>query len=332
MRACSRTAPTYAFTCAPQSPSSRAESTPRASRSGGGEGGNQAADARVSVAQVKAITDIIMAVYLENQEILEKLDYMHLAACTANPEAELCSTFYAQPPPPPGMANAGVTLQIADEYLPMLQAQTPNPLEDCWVTPMEMSRNPEAANFLSAFIQQTATDSGVDPSQVIVAALSTDGDNVPGCNGNQNVVPPLPLTEDSSYIVHVTPDRAASLGSAEAWNDCFLDPAEIAANSNAEAWVTAFRVYRSEQLGIDIADVPVNGISMDSDNVPGCSGTLPSTFNVNVDSDYVASLGDTNGDGIIDPNEMAAGKMPSARRSIRTPNPHADRGRFARRS
>ena len=111
-----------------------------------------------------------------------------------------------------------------------------------------------------------------------------------------------------------------------------MDPAEIAANSNAEAWVTAFRVYRSEQLGIDIADVPVNGISMDSDNVPGCSGTLPSTFNVNVDSDYVASLGDTNGDGIIDPNEMAAGKMPSARRSIRTPNPHADRGRFARRS
>ena len=77
-----------------------------------------------------------------------------------------------------------------------------------------------------------------------VAALSTDGDNVPGCNGNQNVVPPLPLTEDSSYIVHVTPDRAASLGSAEAWNDCFLDPAEIAANPNAEAWVTAFRVYR----------------------------------------------------------------------------------------
>jgi hypothetical protein len=220
-----------------------------------------------TAAQVKAITDIVMAVYLENQMYLEQLEYMQVAACAGNPDADICSSFFAADL---STGVGGMTVQIAAEYLPTLDAM--GALDDCWVTPIEMSRNAQTAEFLSTFIQATAAAQGVDPSTIQVSGLSTDGDSSPGCNGQQIVVPPLPpTTPDDSYVLHVDPAVSANLGDASAWSDCFLDEAEIAASPAAEAWVSAFRLHRAEQLALDPMDVPVLGISLDNDNTPGCA-------------------------------------------------------------
>ena len=217
-------------------------------------------------AQVKAIADIIMAVYLENQMYLEQLEYMQVAACTANPDAEVCNSFFAADY---STGVAGLTLPIVAEYLPTLASM--GALDDCWVTPVEMSRDPQTAEFISTYIQATAAAQGVDPSTIVVSGMSTDGDSQPGCNGNQLVVPPLPLISSDNYVVHVDPAVSSNFGTASAWADCYLDEAEIAANSAAQAWVAAFRLHRAEQLGIDPLNVPVIGMSIDSDSTPGCA-------------------------------------------------------------
>jgi hypothetical protein len=217
-------------------------------------------------AQVKAIADIIMAVYLENQMYIEQLEYMQAAACTANPDAEVCSGFFSADL---STGVEGMTIPIVAEYLPTLDAM--GALDDCWVTPVEMSRNAQTAEFLSAFIQATAAAQGVDPNTIVVSGLSTDGDNQPGCNGQQIVVPPLPEILSDNYVIHVDPAVSSNFGDASAWADCYLDESEIAASPAAEAWVSAFRVHRAEQLGIDPLDVPVLGMSIDSDSEPGCA-------------------------------------------------------------
>lgn len=217
-------------------------------------------------AQVKAIADIIMAVYLENQMYQEQLEFMQVAACTANPDAEICSGFFAADF---STGVSGLTLPIVAEYLPTLASM--GALDDCWVTPIEMSRDAQTAEFISTFIQSTAAAQGVDPNTIVVSGLSTDGDSQPGCNGNQLVVPPLPLISSDNYVVHVDPAVSSNFGTASAWADCYLDEAEIAANAAAQAWVAAFRVHRAEQLGVNPLDVPVIGMSLDSDNNPGCA-------------------------------------------------------------
>eukprot|EP01046_Picozoa_sp_COSAG06_P087399 COSAG06_NODE_33901_length_482_cov_1.610966_2_plen_116_part_01 len=79
-----------------------------------------------TAAQVKAITDIVMAVYLENQMYLEQLEYMQVAACAGNPDADICSSFFAADL---STGVGGMTVQIAAEYLPTLDAM--GALDDC---------------------------------------------------------------------------------------------------------------------------------------------------------------------------------------------------------
>ena len=216
--------------------------------------------------QVKAITEIIMAVYLENQEVLERLDFMKDAACAADPSIALCTDFFQ---PDPSTQGSGLTIQILDSYLPSLAAD--GALDDCWVTPVEISRNPAAADFLSTFILSTAAAQGIAPTDVVVGALSTDGDNTPGCNGQQIVVPPLPQADPNDHVIHIDPSVSANFGDAAAWSDCFLDPTEIAANTNAQAWIAAFQHDVATNTGVNSMDVIVSGISLDSDSEPGCA-------------------------------------------------------------
>lgn len=207
-----------------------------------------------------------MAVYLENQEMLERLEYMQMAACAADPNNEICTNFFE---PDPTTQGSGLTIQIMDTYLPSLAAD--GALDDCWVTPVEISRNAAAAEFLSTFILSTAAAQGIAPTDVVVGALSTDGDNTPGCNGQQIVVPPLPQTDPDDHVIHIDASQSANFGDAAAWADCFLDPMEIAANTNAQAWVAAFQLDRSQQLAVSPMDIVVTGISLDSDSLPGCA-------------------------------------------------------------
>ena len=59
-------------------------------------------------------------------------------------------------------------------------------LSDCYLSTEELNADPNAAAFALALIQAQAAAAGLDPAQVSLDGIVTDGDPTPGCQGGES--------------------------------------------------------------------------------------------------------------------------------------------------
>ena len=128
-------------------------------------------------------------------------------------------------------------------------------------------------------------------------------------------VSPYPVGSGMSMIVD--PAYAATLGSSSALADCYLTPEEIATDPEAAALAASFIAETANQLGVPPSQVEISGISLDSDNVPGCapgygpgdaSGANLRSITIALDEAYTGRLGNpmSRADCVLTPSEIAA--------------------------
>jgi len=103
-----------------------------------------------------------------------------------------------------------------------------NAMADCFLTPQEIATDPDAAALAAQFIAETASQMGVDPSQVDITGISLDSDSVPGCAPGYGPGE----TDVHSRMITITLDDGFTgrLGNDMARADCMLTPAEIASD------------------------------------------------------------------------------------------------------
>ena len=226
-----------------------------------------------------------------------------LSECYAGePEDCTCFEVLGEPPAPPAPpAQGGVTIGISPEYLGSLGSS--DALSDCFLSAEEILSDPEAQAFANAFILATAAQLGVDPSQVTVNAITTDGDPTPGC---QTAGP----DQTAGMTIYVDPAYQAELGTDEAFADCWLTPDEISVDPEAMLFANSFIEATAAQLGVPPEAITINGMSTDGDSIPGCATSSGSTggMTINVDPSYQAQLGTdaTFADCWLTPEEIAS--------------------------
>jgi hypothetical protein len=187
----------------------------------------------------------------------------------------------------PGCAGgsvSGMTINVDPAYTATLG--TDAAFADCWLSADEIASDPEAAAFAASFIATTAASLGVDPSLISVSGISTDGDTTPGCASGQL---------GQVVVISLSPEFASSLGTDEAFEDCWLTVDEIASDPQAAVFAAQFIAVTAASLGIDASAIILTGISTDYDNIPGCAGPRPSlgsSASLEVNSDFATTLGD----------------------------------------
>ena len=197
----------------------------------------------------------------------------------------------------PGTVSSGHTITVDPSYMDALGNDAA--FADCYLDPTEIASDPEAALFAANYIAAVAAELGVDPSQIQVAGISTDGDNIPGCASP---------SVGSGVTVHVDPDYIDALGDQDAFADCFLTPEEIASDPEAAALAAQFIASTAAQLGVDPSAITLTGFSTDSDPAPGCQGgSLNHGLALTVDDTYAGTLGDADAfaDCWLSPEEVA---------------------------
>lgn len=198
----------------------------------------------------------------------------------------------------PGTVTSGHTINVDSSYAATLGSDSA--FADCFLDPDEIASDPEAAAFAASYIATVAAQLGVDPSMIQINGISTDGDNTPGCaSGNQQ----------QSLTVQVDPSYIASLGSDDAFADCFLTPEEIATDPDAAALAASFIATTAANLGVDPSAITLSGISTDTDPAPGCQGdALNHGMALTVSDSYAGTLGDADAfaDCWLTPEEVAS--------------------------
>ena len=163
------------------------------------------------------------------------------------------------PGPAPGTVGSGVTVHVDPDYVDSLGS--PDAFADCYLTPEEIASDPDAAALAAQFVATTAASLGVDPSAITISGFSTDSDPAPGCQGS-SLNHGLALTVDDTY--------ADTLGTPDAFADCWLTPEEIASDPDAAAFVDAFVASTAAQLGVPASSIVLNGVSTAGLAEPGC--------------------------------------------------------------
>ena len=163
------------------------------------------------------------------------------------------------PGPAPGTVGSGVTVHVDPDYVDSLGS--PDAFADCYLTPEEIASDPDAAALAAQFVATTAASLGVDPSAITISGFSTDSDPAPGCQ-RSSLNHGLALTVDDTY--------ADTLGTPDAFADCWLTPEEIASDPDAAAFVDAFVASTAAQLGVPASSIVLNGVSTAGLAEPGC--------------------------------------------------------------
>lgn len=198
----------------------------------------------------------------------------------------------------PGTVSSGHTISVDPDFAQSLGSAAA--FADCFLSPQEIAADPEAAVFAANYVAAIAAELGVDPSQISIAGISTDGDNTPGC-ASPSVGQSLAVHVDAAYL--------AALGTPDAFADCFLTPAEIASDPDAAALAANFIASTASSLGVDPSTITLSGISTDSDPAPGCQGSgLNHGLSLTVSDSYAGSLGDAGAfaDCWLTPEEVAS--------------------------
>ncbi len=152
--------------------------------------------------------------------------------------------------------------------------------------------DPEAAALAAALQAQLCAELQLDDcSRVQIQGI---GGAPPGVGG--------------SFSVDITSEYQAALTLADTNGDGDLTPAEIAANPDAAAMVAALQVSVCDQLATctDPSTISISQIANIAD--PAGTGTVSHNLQLGVTDDFHAHLmeADTNGDGVLEPDEMAA--------------------------
>jgi hypothetical protein len=112
----------------------------------------------------------------------------------------------------------------------------------------------------AAFQAAVAAQMGVDPSQVQLQGVHTDGDDVVGCGGQVS----------SGFSLNVDDNYVASLGDSSALADCMLTAQEMAADPEAAAMGEAIIAAQAAALGVDPSTISITAVHTDGDPTPGC--------------------------------------------------------------
>ena len=207
-----------------------------------------------------------------------------------------------------GTASNGMTLNVHPDFAATLGND--EAFADCFLTPDEIASDPEAAIFAAAFTQQVAEQMGVPVESVTLSGISTDGNSEPGCDGSTDSgVSDSAATSTMSVDIH--PDFAATLGTDEAFADCYLTPDEIASDPEAAAFAAAFRQSVAASMGVPADSVTLSGISTDGDTEQGCAqdgGQASSSLSMAIHPDFATTLGSDEAfaDCFLTPEEIAS--------------------------
>ena len=153
-----------------------------------------------------------------------------------------------------------------------------------------LGTDPEAAALAAALQAQICADLGLDDcSQIQINSIG----GAPPAVGNQ-------------FGIDVSSEYQAALNLADTDGDGNLSPEELAADPAAAALINALQVSICDSIPAcsDPSTVTVTQIA----NVAGAGGEVSSNLQIAVTNDFHAHLmeADTNGDGLLEPDEIAA--------------------------
>ena len=95
----------------------------------------------------------------------------------------------------------------------------------------------------------------------------------------------------AEFLMHG--EFVAALGSDAAFADCYLTTDEIASDPQAAAFAATFIAATAVQMGVDPADLVLDGISTVGNEGPGCGeAVFSSSLGLTVDGDFIGTLGD----------------------------------------
>jgi hypothetical protein len=149
---------------------------------------------------------------------------------------------------------------------------------------------------------------------------SLAGSSTCDCNVAQTTLAPPPMTGVTLHLAYQVPQAQlnqlssasqASLGTAPG-QDCFLTPAEIAADPYATLLASEFQSFVAAQIGsagIGPGDINIFGFSSDGDDIPGCNADVAGhTVTLGVSPSMRQSLGNSTAfsDCWLTPAEVAS--------------------------
>lgn len=124
-----------------------------------------------------------------------------------------------------------------------------------------------------------------------------------------------PYPEGSSLILNIDSGYAEAVGDSDTLADCFLTPEEIAMNPEAAALAADYIAETAASMGVDPSSIDITGISLDSDNVPGCAPGFEqggdgevTAITIAMDDGFTGHMGNAmaRADCILTPREIAS--------------------------
>ncbi len=105
------------------------------------------------------------------------------------------------------------------------------------------------------------------------------------------------LGTSTGVNIVVTNDYMDHLADAATLADCYVDPDEMAASAEMQAFVTAFKEAQAANLGVTPDQIQVDGLYTDGDDVAGCSHALGQDIAVSLASTFIDTLTHDQGCG-----------------------------------
>lgn len=180
---------------------------------------------------------------------------------------------------------------------------------DCMLTPAEIASDPQLARIARGFSGAACTiidlmgsdlqgESAADCSSS--TGITVTNIQLVGC-GQSNSSPELTIQVPEAF--------GNSLAGTSAYTDCTITDDEL--SPTGHDFVNQVVQNEATILGVPTAQVTLDAIYMDGDSQSGCgqNAGLSGGFGVDLDPDYLNSLGDSTGgldDGTLTPEEIAA--------------------------
>lgn len=180
---------------------------------------------------------------------------------------------------------------------------------DCMLTPTEIASDPQLARIARGFSGAACT---------IVEMMGTDllSDTPADCSSSTGItVTSIQLVgcgQDNTtpqVTVQVPELFGNSLAGTEAYTDCTITEDEL--SPTGHDFVNQVVQNEATLLGVAPAQITLDAIFMDGDSQEGCgqNAGVSGGFGVDLDPDYLNTLGDSTGgldDGTLTPEEIAA--------------------------
>eukprot|EP01043_Picozoa_sp_COSAG02_P024997 COSAG02_NODE_1387_length_12938_cov_24.292235_7_plen_377_part_00 len=180
---------------------------------------------------------------------------------------------------------------------------------DCMLTPTEIASDPQLARIARGFSGAACSIVGLMGTDLLSdtprdcsasTGITVTGIQLVGC-GQDNTSPQL--------TVQVPELFGNSLAGTEAYTDCTITDDEL--SPTGHDFINQVVQNEATLLGVAPSQITLDAIFMDGDSQEGCgqNAGVSGGFGVDLDPDYLNSLGDSTGgldDGTLTPEEIAA--------------------------